>query len=66
MKSDLDVLSDPIMNFVNVFLPSNDKESRDLFITTEDLLLKLFHYLQFWIQKKGSKNSIIFLIKSLR
>jgi len=54
------------MNFSSAFVESEDKEIKELFITTEDLLLKFLNYLEFWIQKKAPKDSVIFLIKALR
>src|SRR4051794_23874123 len=38
---------------------------REFFISGEDLFIKLMNYLQFWIQKKASKASVIFLVKAL-
>jgi len=61
----MNVLSDSVMNFSNAFVESEERELREFFINTEDLLLKFLNFLEFWIQKKASKKSVIFLIKAL-
>jgi len=65
IKSDVNILSNSILNFSSIFVPSQNKDAKEFFITPDDILQKIFSYLQFWIQKKASKASIIFLIKSL-
>lgn len=53
------------MNFRDVFAHSGSTSNRDFLISTEDILVKFLHFLEFWIQKDTPKNLIIFIIKAL-
>ena len=69
IKRDIDVLSNSIMDITEMYDESDDqnsnKENKDLLITSDDILIKFLNFIEFWIQKKAQKESIIFLIKVL-
>ncbi len=64
IRDDYSILANSILNFTNVFDFQEKKEIQEFFIQKEDLLTKFLTYLEFWIPKKASKHSVIFLIKS--
>ena len=42
-----------------------EESNKEFLLNTEDILIKFITYLEFWIQRKASRESIIFLIKAL-
>lgn len=70
IKNDINVLSNSILKITSIYEEQEDdqatsNEVKDLYITSEDLLIKFFVFIEFWVQKKADKQLIIFLIKAL-
>jgi len=64
-KQDINVLSNSLMTFKEIFVDSDLKNIKEFFISTEDMLLKFLNFLEFWIQKNTHKESVVFIIKAL-
>jgi len=62
---EVDIISQSIMNVENMFIAEDQSVSRDLIITSEDLLIKLLTFLEFWKQKGANLKASVFIIKSL-
>ena len=62
---EVDIISKSIMNVENMFIAEDQSQSRDLIIKSEDLLIKLLTFLEFWKQKGANLHASVFIIKSL-
>ena len=58
-KEEKYVFSNSITSMMDIFKESNKT------ITSEEYLIKLLEYLEFWEKKKADKTNIIFIIQAL-
>lgn len=69
IKGDINVLSNSIMNISLMYEENDDQnadsELKDLLITSDDILIKFLTFIEFWIQKKAGKHTVMFLIRAL-
>ena len=54
------------MNFQNIYIDNVNNDTKESLITSDDLLLKFLNYIEFWKQKTGNNEHIIFIFQCLR
>jgi len=65
IDQEADIISKSIMNIENMFISEDTSQSQDLIISSEDLLIKLLTFLEFWKQKGAKLNASVFIIKAM-
>jgi hypothetical protein len=55
------------MNVTSMFEgASDDVRLRELLVSKDDIIVKFLQYIQYWKAKKANRNTIIFILKSIR
>jgi hypothetical protein len=55
------------MNVTEMFEgQKEDVRLRELLVSKDDIIVKLLQYIQYWKAKRANRNTIIFILKSIR
>jgi hypothetical protein len=49
-----------------MFEGKDDIREREILISKDDIITKLLRYIQYWKAKKANRNTIIFILNSIR
>lgn len=55
-------MANSILKMQTMFHPAKTQEQKELIITTEDIILKILSYLEFWRQRGAHLETVLFLL----
>lgn len=61
----MSVLCLSILNVRRIFCNTNEPAQKDIVLECEDILYKILNFLEYWRQKNGKKQNVVFLLKVL-